>query len=191
MLAVLDLAVVGPVLVGGAVVAEQRLGGPVGLKMLFTGFGAGSPAGLLAAGLCPATAVGQSERLLLGVEGRGGDDGPEHILALDRRVLGDAGEQRRLQEGAPVDTAESPGDRGGTVGDAPLDVTGATTRTPRTPDELLAIAEQAAVFQGRHGLAHAQQRAGAARACHRCRTPRMTRALSTSHRPSGPSSRPK
>lgn len=53
VLAVLDLAVVGPVLVGGAVLAEQRFGGPAALGALFTGFGAGSLVGLLAAGARP------------------------------------------------------------------------------------------------------------------------------------------
>ena len=53
VLAVLNLAVVGPVLVGGAVLAEQRFGGPAALGVLFAGFGAGSLAGLLAAGARP------------------------------------------------------------------------------------------------------------------------------------------
>lgn len=53
VLAVLNLAVVGPVLVGGAVLAEQRFGGAAALGVVFAGFGAGSLAGLLAAGARP------------------------------------------------------------------------------------------------------------------------------------------
>ncbi len=50
VLAMLNLAVVGPVLVGGAVLAEQRLGGAAALGIVFAGFGAGSLAGLVLAG---------------------------------------------------------------------------------------------------------------------------------------------
>ena len=53
VLGVLNVAVVGPVLVGGAVLAEQRLGGAEVLALVFTGFGAGSLLGLLAAGARP------------------------------------------------------------------------------------------------------------------------------------------
>ena len=53
VLAVLDLAVVGPVLVAGAVLAEQRFGGAAALGVVLAGFGAGSLAGLLAAGARP------------------------------------------------------------------------------------------------------------------------------------------
>jgi MFS family permease len=42
--------VIGPILVGGAVLAEQRLGGAGALATVFVGFGAGSVLGLLAAG---------------------------------------------------------------------------------------------------------------------------------------------
>lgn len=53
VLAVLNVAVVGPVLVGGAVLAEQRLGGAAALAAIFAGFGAGSLFGLVAAGARP------------------------------------------------------------------------------------------------------------------------------------------
>lgn len=58
VLAVLNVAVVGPVLVGGAVLAEQRLGGTATLGLVFAGFGAGSLLGLLAAGARPPTRRG-------------------------------------------------------------------------------------------------------------------------------------
>jgi MFS family permease len=50
LLAVLNVAVVGPILVGGAVLAEQRLGGAGALATVFVGFGAGSVLGLVLAG---------------------------------------------------------------------------------------------------------------------------------------------
>lgn len=50
VLALLNVAVIGPVLVGGAVLAEQRLGGPAALGLVFAGFGAGSLVGLVTAG---------------------------------------------------------------------------------------------------------------------------------------------
>lgn len=53
VLAVLNVAVIGPVLVGGAVLAEQRLGGAAALGTIFAGFGAGSVLGLVAAGARP------------------------------------------------------------------------------------------------------------------------------------------
>ncbi|MEV7602238.1 MFS transporter [Kitasatospora sp. NPDC089797] len=49
----INIAVVGPVLVGGAVLAEQRLGGAGSLGVLLSGFGAGSLAGSLVAGWRP------------------------------------------------------------------------------------------------------------------------------------------
>lgn len=58
VLAALNVAVIGPVLVGGAVLAEQRLGGADVLGLVFTGFGAGSLLGLLAAGARPPTRRG-------------------------------------------------------------------------------------------------------------------------------------
>jgi hypothetical protein len=51
LLAVLNIAVVGPILVGGAVLAEQRLGGAAALATVFVGFGAGSVLGLAGAGV--------------------------------------------------------------------------------------------------------------------------------------------
>jgi MFS family permease len=51
LLAVLNVAVAGPVLVGGAVLAEEHLGGAERLGLLFAGFGAGSLAGLAAGAL--------------------------------------------------------------------------------------------------------------------------------------------
>ncbi|RSM50764.1 MFS transporter [Amycolatopsis balhimycina DSM 5908] len=52
-IAVINIAVVGPVLVGGAVLAEQRLGGAGSLGVVLSGFGAGSLAGALIAGWRP------------------------------------------------------------------------------------------------------------------------------------------
>lgn len=49
-LAILNVAVVGPIFVRGAVLAEQRLGGAAALGTIFIGFGTGSLLGLLAAG---------------------------------------------------------------------------------------------------------------------------------------------
>ncbi|KOG55391.1 transporter, partial [Streptomyces varsoviensis] len=51
--AVINIAVVGPVLVGGAVLADQRLGGAGALGVVLSGFGAGSLAGSLVAGWRP------------------------------------------------------------------------------------------------------------------------------------------
>ena len=50
VLAAINLAAIGPVVVGGAVLAQERLGGAGSLGILFSAFGAGSLAGLLAAG---------------------------------------------------------------------------------------------------------------------------------------------
>lgn len=57
-IAVINIAVVGPVLVGGAVLAEQRLGGAGSLGIVLSGFGAGSLAGVLTAGWRPPTRRG-------------------------------------------------------------------------------------------------------------------------------------
>ncbi|WP_030659819.1 MFS transporter [Streptomyces rimosus] len=51
--ALINIAVVGPVLVGGAVLADQRLGGAGSLGIVLSGFGAGSLAGSLTAGWRP------------------------------------------------------------------------------------------------------------------------------------------
>ncbi|MFE7120016.1 MFS transporter [Streptomyces sp. NPDC057654] len=51
--AMINIAVVGPVLVGGAVLADQRLGGAGSLGVVLSGFGAGSLAGSLTAGWRP------------------------------------------------------------------------------------------------------------------------------------------
>lgn len=50
ILAVLSVASIGPVVVGGAALAEERLGGAGSFGVLLSGFGVGSLAGLLAAG---------------------------------------------------------------------------------------------------------------------------------------------
>jgi MFS family permease len=50
VLVVLNVGVAGPVLVGGAVLAEERFGGAGNLGVLMSGFGAGALAGLLVAG---------------------------------------------------------------------------------------------------------------------------------------------
>ncbi|MCC2280402.1 MFS transporter [Streptomyces sp. ET3-23] len=52
-IALINLAVVGPVLVGGAVLADQRLGGAGSLGVVLSGFGVGSLAGSLMAGWRP------------------------------------------------------------------------------------------------------------------------------------------
>ncbi|MFI1176777.1 MFS transporter [Streptomyces melanogenes] len=52
-IALINIAVVGPVLVGGAVLAAQRLGGAGSLGVVLSGFGAGSLAGSLMAGWRP------------------------------------------------------------------------------------------------------------------------------------------
>lgn len=57
-IAVINIAVVGPVLVGGAVLADQRLGGAGSLGIVLSGFGAGSLAGALVAGWRPPTRRG-------------------------------------------------------------------------------------------------------------------------------------
>ncbi|AYG85198.1 hypothetical protein DWB77_07415 [Streptomyces hundungensis] len=49
-IALINITVVGPVLVGGAVLAGQRLGGAGSLGIVLSGFGAGSLAGALTAG---------------------------------------------------------------------------------------------------------------------------------------------
>ncbi len=51
--ALINIAVVGPVLVGGAVLADQRLGGAGSLGVVLSGFGVGSLAGSLMAGWRP------------------------------------------------------------------------------------------------------------------------------------------
>ncbi|RCH67588.1 MFS transporter [Streptomyces sp. SDr-06] len=51
--ALINVTVVGPVLVGGAVLADQRLGGAGSLGVVLSGFGAGSLAGSLVAGWRP------------------------------------------------------------------------------------------------------------------------------------------
>ena len=53
VLAVLNLAIIGPVLVGGAVLAELRFGGAENLGVLFIGFGIGALIGFSAAGSRP------------------------------------------------------------------------------------------------------------------------------------------
>lgn len=50
VLVILNVALVGPALVGGAVLAEQRLGGAERLGLVFVGFGVGSLIGLSLAG---------------------------------------------------------------------------------------------------------------------------------------------
>ncbi|MER8236522.1 MFS transporter [Streptomyces sp. NPDC094049] len=52
-IALINIAVVGPVLVGGAVLADQRLGGAGSLGVVLSGFGLGSLAGSLVAGWRP------------------------------------------------------------------------------------------------------------------------------------------
>ncbi|WP_316527939.1 MFS transporter [Kitasatospora brasiliensis] len=52
-IALLNLAVVGPVLVGGAVLADRHLGGAGALGIVLSGFGAGSLVGSLTAGWRP------------------------------------------------------------------------------------------------------------------------------------------
>ncbi|MFJ7245114.1 MFS transporter [Kitasatospora sp. NPDC098652] len=59
-IALINLAVVGPVLVGGAVLADQRLGGAGSLGIVLSGFGAGSLAGSLAAGWRPPSRRGRT-----------------------------------------------------------------------------------------------------------------------------------
>lgn len=56
--ALINVAVVGPVIVGGAVLADQRLGGAGALGVVLSGFGAGSLAGSLMAGWRPPTRRG-------------------------------------------------------------------------------------------------------------------------------------
>lgn len=50
ILAVLNVAAIGPIVVGGAALAEERLGGAGSFGVMLSGFGAGSLAGLLVAG---------------------------------------------------------------------------------------------------------------------------------------------
>ncbi|MEU4119183.1 MFS transporter [Kitasatospora sp. NPDC028055] len=59
-IALINLAVVGPVLVGAAVLADQRLGGAGALGIVLSGFGAGSLAGSLAAGWRPPSRRGRT-----------------------------------------------------------------------------------------------------------------------------------
>lgn len=56
--ALINVAVVGPVLVGGAVLADQHLGGAGSLGVVLSGFGVGSLAGSLMAGWRPPTRRG-------------------------------------------------------------------------------------------------------------------------------------
>ncbi|MFJ2738169.1 MFS transporter [Streptomyces sp. NPDC087440] len=56
--ALINIAVVGPVIVGGAVLADQRLGGAGALGIVLSGFGAGALAGSLLAGWRPPTRRG-------------------------------------------------------------------------------------------------------------------------------------
>ncbi|WP_206506189.1 MFS transporter [Streptomyces chrestomyceticus] len=56
--ALINIAVVGPVLVGGAVLADQHLGGAGSLGVVLSGFGVGSLAGSLMAGWRPPTRRG-------------------------------------------------------------------------------------------------------------------------------------
>ncbi|GAA5153839.1 tetracycline efflux MFS transporter Tet(V) [Pseudonocardia eucalypti] len=76
VIAVLNVAVVGPIMVGGAVLAEQRLGGAAMLGLVFTGFGIGSAVGLLAAGARPpkhrgAVCAGGTATIGIGLAGLG------------------------------------------------------------------------------------------------------------------------
>lgn len=50
VLAALNVAAIGPIVVGGAALAEERLGGAGAFGVMLSGFGAGSLAGLLVAG---------------------------------------------------------------------------------------------------------------------------------------------
>ncbi|WP_331743389.1 MFS transporter [Kitasatospora sp. NBC_01300] len=59
-IALINIAVVGPVLVGGAVLADQRLGGAGSLGVVLSGFGAGSLAGSLMAGWRPPVRRGRT-----------------------------------------------------------------------------------------------------------------------------------
>ncbi|MFG2200956.1 MFS transporter [Kitasatospora sp. NPDC048715] len=58
--ALINIAVVGPVLVGGAVLADQRLGGAGALGVVLSGFGAGSLAGAVVAGWRPPARRGRT-----------------------------------------------------------------------------------------------------------------------------------
>lgn len=89
ILAVLNVAVIGPVIVGGAVLAEQRLGGAEQLGVVFAGFGAGSLLGLLAAGARPPTRRGWT--LLLGTTAIGvGTTSLGFVTTLPTAVAGTA-----------------------------------------------------------------------------------------------------
>ncbi|MGA5821138.1 MFS transporter [Kitasatospora sp. NPDC094028] len=59
-IALINIAVVGPVLVGGAVLADQRLGGAGALGVVLSGFGAGSVAGSLVVGWRPPARRGRA-----------------------------------------------------------------------------------------------------------------------------------
>lgn len=59
-IALINIAVVGPVLVGGAVLADQRLGGAGSLGVVLSGFGAGSLVSSLTAGWRPPARRGRT-----------------------------------------------------------------------------------------------------------------------------------
>lgn len=58
LLVVLNLLAVGPIIVGGAVLADERLGGEAAFGVLLTAFGLGSPVGLLLAGTLQVRRIG-------------------------------------------------------------------------------------------------------------------------------------
>ncbi|MGW8729447.1 MFS transporter [Streptomyces sp. NPDC055808] len=76
-IALINIAVVGPVIVGGAVLSDQRLGGAGSLGIVLSGFGVGSLAGSLVAGWRPParrgwTVVGGVAAIGAGVAGLAG-----------------------------------------------------------------------------------------------------------------------
>ncbi|MFE4856840.1 MFS transporter [Streptomyces sp. NPDC056670] len=76
-IALINIAVVGPVIVGGAVLSDQRLGGAGSLGIVLSGFGVGSLAGSLVAGWRPParrgwTVVGGVAAIGVGVAGLAG-----------------------------------------------------------------------------------------------------------------------
>ncbi len=60
----MNLAAVGPVVVGGAILAESRLGGPAAFGVLLAGFGAGGFGGALLAGRLAPRLRGSLDRVL-------------------------------------------------------------------------------------------------------------------------------